>query len=218
MSSEVAPAGGLLFVVSAASGTGKTTVVERLVEVCPGLERSRSFTSRPARSGERDGVDYNFVSREAFDRMVEAGQFLEWAEVFGNCYGTGREQTEARLRAGTDLVLVIDVQGAQQVRDSRPDAVSIFVLPPSFETLESRLRDRCKDPDDAIARRLATARSEVSAIDAYDYIVVNDELERCVSELAAIVTAERARQGRRRQSVQPIVRTFERPAGSEGTA
>jgi guanylate kinase len=206
---------GLLFVVSAPSGTGKTTVVERLVEVSPGLEQSRSFTSRPARGGEQDGVDYNFVSREAFDRMVDAGQFLEWAHVFGNRYGTGRQATEDRLAAGTDLVLVIDVQGARQVRQQRPESVSVFVLPPSFETLEGRLRERCQDPDDAIARRLETARSEISAIDAYDYVVVNDDLERCVGELAAIVTAERARLARRRPAVESIVRTFTRQAGSD---
>jgi guanylate kinase len=208
MSSEAAPAGGLLFVVSAASGTGKTTVVERLVEICPGLEQSRSFTSRPARSGERDGVDYNFVSREAFDRMVEAGQFLEWAEVFGNRYGTGREQTEARLRAGTDLVLVIDVQGAQQVRDSRPDAVSIFVLPPSFEVLERRLRGRSQDTEEQMQRRLATARAEAASYTDYDYVVVNDRLEPTVVRLQEIIAAERSRMHRMRGVAEEIITTF----------
>jgi len=208
MSSEARAGAGLLFVVSAPSGTGKTTVVKRLVQVCPGLQQSLSFTSRPLRPGERDGVDYNFVSRGDFDGMVERGELLEWAEVFGNRYGTGREATTARLAAGTDLVLVIDVQGARQVRERTTGAVSVFVLPPSFEVLERRLRERSQDPDEVIARRLATARTEISALDAYDYVVVNDELDRCVGELRAIVLAERARLARRRPLVEPIVRSF----------
>jgi guanylate kinase len=209
-SSGVAPARGLLFVVSAPSGTGKTTVVERLVETMPGLQLSRSYTSRPARPGERDGVDYNFISREAFEGMCGRGEFLEWAEVFGNLYGTGHSETEARLAAGADLVLVIDVQGARQVRRQVTGAVEIFVLPPSFAALEHRLRGRSKDPEAAVTRRLDTARSEVSAVMEYDYVVVNDELDRCVSEIAAIVTAERARLAGRQAVIAPIVKTFEK--------
>jgi guanylate kinase len=209
MSSSGEGARGLLFVVSAPSGTGKTTVVERLVETMAGLQLSRSYTSRPVRAGERDGVDYNFIRREAFEAMAQQGEFLEWAEVFGNLYGTGRRETEARLASGADLVLVIDVQGARQVRQGATGTVGIFVLPPSFAALEHRLRSRSKDPEEAIARRLETARSEVSAVVEYDYVVVNDDLERCVRELAAIVTAERARLVRRQYTVAPIVRTFE---------
>jgi guanylate kinase len=208
--SSSAPAGrGLLFVVSAPSGTGKTTVVERLVEVCPHLDKSRSYTSRPRRAGETEGVDYNFLSRPAFEAMVARGEFLEWADVFGNLYGTSRSDTEARLATGVDLVLVIDVQGARQVRERLKDAVGVFVLPPSFADLERRLRGRSKDSDGAIARRLDTARHEIAAVDEYDYVVVNDELERCVGEIAAIVTAERARRARRQAAIAPIVRTFE---------
>ena len=209
MSSDAAGR-GLLFVVSAPSGTGKTTVVERLVETMPGLQLSRSYTSRPARPGERDGVDYNFISRDAFEAMRGRTEFLEWAEVFGNLYGTTRPETEARLASGADLVLVIDVQGARQVRKQVTGAVEIFVLPPSFAALEHRLRGRSKDPEAAIARRLDTARSEVSAVMEYDYVVVNDELDRCVSEIAAIVTAERARLARRQALIVPIVKTFEK--------
>jgi guanylate kinase len=198
---------GLLFVVSAPSGTGKTTLVERLVRVVPQLEKSRSYTSRGMRPGEVDGVDYNFRSRQAFDDMVRQDAFLEWADVFGHCYGTGRHDTEARLASGTDLVLVIDVQGARQVR-ARANTVAVFVLPPSFEILEQRLRGRSQDPEAAIAKRLATARTEVSAASEYDYVVVNDELERCVGELAAIVTAERARLARRLGTVEGVSRTF----------
>jgi guanylate kinase len=207
---------GLLFVVSAPSGTGKTTVVERLVEVCPSLVRSRSYTSRPARAGEIDGVDYNFISRAAFDDMVARDEFLEWADVFGNRYGTARRDTDDILAAGADVVLVIDVQGARQVRAHLTATVGVFVLPPSYEVLERRLRARSQDPPDAMARRLATARAEVDAVDEYDYVVINDELDRCVAELAAIVTAERARRTRRRAAVEPIVQTFRRgPAGVE---
>ena len=211
MSSERAAAPrGLLFVVSAPSGTGKTTIVERLVEAMPGLRLSRSYTSRPARDGERHGVDYNFISREIFQEMVQRDEFLEWADVFGNFYGTGRRETEVRLTSGADLVLVVDVQGARQVRRCVPGTVGIFVLPPSFADLERRLRGRSKDPEDAMARRLDAARREVSAVVEYDYVVVNDVLERCVAELAAIVTAERARLARRQAVIAPIVRTFER--------
>ena len=205
---------GLLFVVSAPSGTGKTTVVDRLVAVCPKLVRSRSYTSRSVRPGERDGVDYNFVSRQVFETMVRREEFLEWADVFGNLYGTGRQETEALLSAGLDVVLVIDVQGARQVRSRAPEAIGVFLLPPSFQTLETRLRGRCQDEEASIVRRLATARREISAVDEYDFVVVNDELDRCVDELCAIITAERARRFRRGPGVEPIVRTF-RPGGEQ---
>jgi guanylate kinase len=200
---------GLLIVISAPSGTGKTTVVEKLVQVCSGLVRSRSYTSRPPRTGETDGVDYNFVDRAAFEAMVHQDGFLEWADVFGNLYGTGRGETEALLAAGLDVVLVIDVQGARQVRARSAEAVGVFLLPPSFQVLESRLRGRCQDEEPAIRRRLDTAQAEVSAVDEYDYVVINDELGRCVGELCAIVTAERARRPRRRPGLEPIVKTFQ---------
>jgi guanylate kinase len=209
MSSSPTPAGrGLLFVVSAPSGTGKTTIVDRLVRLAPALERSRSYTSRAVRPGEEDGVDYNFVSRQAFETMVREDAFLEWADVFGNLYGTGRAETDGRLAAGADLVLVIDVQGARQVRSRRADSVGIFVLPPSLAVLEARLRGRCQDPEPEIRRRLATARAEMSAAQDYDYVVVNDDLDRCVAETAAIVAAERARLGRRQALVAEVTKTF----------
>ena len=204
---------GLLFVVSAPSATGKTTVVEQLVQVLPGLRMSRSYTSRAARPGEENGVDYNFISRDEFEAMIARDAFLEWADVFGHYYGTGRDETRARLTAGEDLVLVIDVQGARQVRERLPQTVAIFMLPPSFEVLEQRLRKRSKDPEPAMVRRLETARREVDAVEAYDYVVVNDLLERCVGELAGIVVAERARLARRRTAIQPIIATFRKPAG-----
>ena len=208
MSSEP---GGTLFVISAPSGTGKTTVVDRLVERLPGLSRSRSYTSRPCRPGECDGVDYNFVSRAAFLAMAEAGEFLESADIFGNLYGTRRADTEALLADGLDVVLVIDVQGARQVRQRFGGrSVAIFVLPPSYEILASRLRGRSQDPEAAIVRRLQTASSEVGAVGEYDYVVINDVLDRCVDEVAAVITAERARLARRRSAIDSIVATFPR--------
>jgi len=207
MSSDGPVPRGALWVISAPSGTGKTTLVDELVRRCPNLDRSRSYTSRAARPGEQDGVDYNFLSRPAFEALAGRSAFLEWADVFGNLYGTRRSDTDALRDRGADVVLVIDVQGARQVRQ-RADAVSVFVLPPSFEVLEARLRRRSKDAEEDIQRRLATARSEVLAVEDYDYVVVNDEFERCVEELLSIVAAERARRPRRRPAIDAIVKTF----------
>ena len=149
-----------------------------MVEPTPGVGISRSYTSRPIRPGERDGVDYNFVSEaERFVELRDAGTFLEWAQVFGDLYGTGRPDTEARLSSGEDLVLVIDVQGARKVRAAGVESVGIFLMPPSFGVLEERLRGRSRDPEAAILRRLATAREEITAYPEYDYVVVNDEIE-----------------------------------------
>jgi guanylate kinase len=206
-SASLRPA-GLLFIVSAPSGTGKTTLVERLVQRVPNLRMSRSYTSRPARAGEHDGVDYNFISRERFTAMIEEQAFLEWADVFGSYYGTSAADTDAALARGEDVVLVIDVQGARQVRRRGCEAVSIFVLPPSSDTLEQRLRGRSKDSDEQIARRLAVARSEVSEYTEYDYLVVNDQLDTAVERLAAIVAAERARMKRMRPQAETIIGTF----------
>jgi guanylate kinase len=200
---------GILFVVSAPSGTGKTTLVERLVEVVPNLVMSRSYTSRAARAGEQDGVDYNFIDRPRFEGRIAAGEFLEWAEVFGNLYGTAAADTEGHLAAGRDLVLVIDVQGARKVRSRGLETVAVFVLPPSFEVLQRRLRGRSKDSDGAIARRLTVARQEVAAFNDYRYIVVNDELDACVDRLRGIVIAERARLTVMRPVAERIIRTFE---------
>lgn len=202
---------GLLFIVSAPSGTGKTTLVERLVQVVPDLRMSRSYTSRPARPGEQNGVDYNFISRERFDAMVRDGAFLEWANVFGHSYGTSAADTDALLAAGHDVVLVIDVQGARQVRSRGIETVGIFVLPPSAAILEQRLRGRSKDSEDQIRRRLEVARREVAEFSQYEYLVINDELERAVERMAAIVRAERARVKVRRREAEEIIETFQVP-------
>ncbi len=199
---------GLLFIVSAPSGAGKTTLVERLVEQIPHLRMSRSYTSRPAREGETDGVDYNFVTRERFEAMVAVGEFLEWADVFGNLYGTSAADTERVLAAGNDLVLVIDVQGARKVRRRGVETTAVFVMPPSMEVLERRLRGRSKDSEAAMQRRLDVARQEVASFAEYDFVVVNDELTAAVDRLRSIVVAERARLRCMRGEAERIAKSF----------
>jgi guanylate kinase len=203
---------GLLFIVSAPSGTGKTTLVERLVEHTPSLKMSRSYTSRAAREGETDGVDYNFVTRSTFEAMAAAGEFLEWAELFGNLYGTGASDTETVLAAGHDVVLVIDVQGARKVRARGIETTTVFVMPPSMAVLEQRLRGRSKDSEPEIQRRLQVARDEVAAFAEYDFVVVNDELTSAVDRLRSIVVAERSRLDRMQPSAETIVSSFSKGA------
>jgi guanylate kinase len=199
---------GRLFIVSAPSGTGKTTLVERAVQCVPHLRMSRSYTSRPARLGEADGVDYNFISKDRFESMIRDGAFLEWADVFGSYYGTCAADTEAALAAGDDVVLVIDVQGARQVRSRGMECVGIFVLPPSAAILEQRLRGRSKDSEEQIQPRLQVARREVDEYRHYDYVVVNDEVEPAVDRLRGIIMAERARVAPMRDEAESIIRTF----------
>jgi guanylate kinase len=199
---------GLLVIVSAPSGTGKTTLVERLVDQVPDLRLSRSYTSRAARDGETDGVDYNFVTRARFEAMAAAGEFLEWADVFGNLYGTAMADTERILTAGSDLVLVIDVQGARKVRQRGFETTAVFVMPPSLEVLERRLRGRSKDSEADIQRRLQVAREEVSSFAEYDFLVVNDEVTSAVDRLRSIIMAKRAQLKRMRPQAEAIVRTF----------
>jgi guanylate kinase len=199
---------GLLFIVSAPSGTGKTTLVERLVQVLPNLRMSRSYTSRMARPGERDAVDYNFISRDAFEQRIRDRDFLEWADVFGNYYGTAASDVERIVAGGQDVVLVIDVQGARQVKARGLDHTAIFVMPPSFQVLEQRLRGRSKDSEEQMQRRLDTARSEASSYVDYDYVVVNDELEATVIRLQEIIAAERSRTHRMKPVAESIIETF----------
>ncbi len=185
---------GRLFILSAPSGTGKTSVADRLAARVPRIRRSVSYTSRRARGGEVDGEHYHFVTRERFEAMIAGSQFLEWADVFGHLYGTSLVDTERLLAEGDDVLLVIDVQGGRNVRRQRVPSVSIFLLPPSAAELESRLRHRNLDSADVIRRRLDTAREEIQAYAEYDYLVVNDDLDRSVDLVAAIVLAERQRQ------------------------
>jgi guanylate kinase len=208
MSSETP---GLLFIVSAPSGTGKTTLVERLVQLVPGLRMSRSYTSRAARPGEFDGVDYNFITRARFEEMIGDDAFLEWADVFGNYYGTCAAETQRVLAAGEDIVLVIDVQGARRVRERGIPSIGVFVLPPSAETLERRLRGRSKDTDQQIRQRLDTACREVGEFGQYEYVVVNDEVDAAVDRLRSVVVAERARAAHMRGQAEAIIATFAVP-------
>ena len=199
---------GLLFIVSAPSGAGKTTLVERLVQILPNLRMSRSYTSRAARDGERDGVDYNFISRDAFQERIDGCDFLEWADVFGNLYGTSASDVESMVTAGQDVVLVIDVQGARQIKARGVDHTAIFVMPPTFPVLEQRLRGRSKDSEAQMQRRLDTARSEASSCTDYDYVVVNDDLESTVVRLQEIIAAERSRTHRMKPIAEQIIKSF----------
>jgi guanylate kinase len=176
-----------LFVISAPSGAGKTSLVRALMEREPGLRFSISYTTRPQRPGEQDGQHYFFVSPERFQAMAEEGAFLEHAKVFGNCYGTAQSQVEALLASGHGVVLEIDWQGARQVRAAMPDAVGIFILPPSRTELERRLRSRGTDSDTVIRRRLADAATDISHWDEFDYVVVNDDFATALQALSEIV-------------------------------
>jgi guanylate kinase len=179
-------------VVAAPSGTGKTTVCREVVERDPAIDFSVSHTTRPRRPSERDGVDYHFVTREEFDRLVAAGAFLEWAEYNGNRYGTSWAALDEPLRRGRDLLLEIEVQGARQVRARRADARFVFLLPPTLAVLRERLEQRGSDDAAAIAKRLAIAEREIEEGLLFDYAVVNDRLEACVGEVLAILAAERS--------------------------
>lgn len=184
---------GTLFVVSAPSGAGKTTLVHRLIESDPLLRLSVSYTTRAPRPGEQNGVHYHFVSPAQFRTMVENGAFLEWAEVHGNYYGTARAWVEAELTAGHDVLLEIDWQGARQIKARFPACVTIFILPPSFAELEARLRKRASDSDAVIAKRLANAHEELRHVHEFEYVIINDRLDVATQELIAVVTAERCR-------------------------
>jgi len=186
---------GIVFIISAPSGSGKSTLVSELKKTVPHLEFSVSYTTRQPRGSEQDGVEYCFVTREKFEEMIAEDAFLEHAEVFGNYYGTACHFLQDAREKGNDLLLDIDVQGAAQLREKIPDAVSIFVLPPNKVTLERRLRSRSQaehvDDDGIIRRRLEKARDEIGNYPAYSYILVNDRLDQAVDELVAIVWAER---------------------------
>ena len=199
---------GNLFVVVAPSGAGKTTLVGKLLELDPHIRLSISFTTRVPRDGEANGRDYHFVDRPTFEKMIAAGDFLEWADVFGNLYGTCASDTERLLADGSDVVLVIDVQGARQVRGLRPGATTVFVMPPSYAILEQRLRGRSKDSEGAILKRLQVARDEVASFTEYDFIVINDELTSAVDRLRGIVLAGRCQLSCMRTEAARVVATF----------
>ena len=205
----------LVFVVSAPSGAGKSTVLSRLMAAIEGLRFSVSHTTRAPRGEERDGCEYHFVSRDAFLALRDAGALLEWAEVHGHLYGTSRAEVERARRDGCDLLLDIDVQGAAQVRERLPGATTVFVMPPSYEALERRLRGRAEDDEATIRRRLLAAGREVAQFEHYDYLIVNDDLERCLQELQGIVRAARCRVEVAASRARVIAKSFEKAKESQ---
>jgi len=228
---------GILFIISAPSGSGKSTLVTELLKLVPDFDFSISYTTRPPRGSEQNGKEYYFVSREEFERMIEADEFLEHAIVFGNYYGTARRFLRDAEQRGHDLLLDIDVQGAEQIKHKLPEAASIFILPPDRQTLEWRLRKRSEDSEEVIQRRLVTASREIENYDKYNYILVNDRLKESIESLEAIVRSERLRRAGRplseqetrivaladrsrlaniRDRVQPILASFASPAGALG--
>ena len=181
----------LIIVLSAPSGSGKTTIVARLIDSLMHITRSISYTTREPREGEKAGVDYVFVSKEEFDRMKDNGEFLEWEENFGNYYGTGRKQVEDMLASGLDVIMSIDVKGARTAKKEYPESISVFVMPPSLEELENRLRRRKTDAESQVAIRLRESKQEVAASDEYDFLVVNNKLDEAVEEVKQVIEKER---------------------------
>jgi len=203
-----------VFIISAPSGSGKSTLVARLMDQVADLTFSVSYTTRKPRGSEADGEAYYFIGREEFEERIARDEFLEYAEVFGNYYGTHVSALEIAKNKGKDLVLDIDVQGAAQLEKRIPDAVTIFILAPSREILEHRLRARSQDSDEVISRRLADAAREIGNYDLYDYVLVNNDLNLAAETLQAIVKAERVKRVRIEGQIRPILASFERPAGA----
>jgi guanylate kinase len=203
-----------VFIISAPSGSGKSTLVKRLLESERGLRFSVSYTTRKARGNEKPGESYIYISRNEFLRRIDDREFLEHAEVFGNFYGTHREVLEQAQSEGKDLILDIDVKGARQLKERIPAAVSIFILPPSLDILEQRLRDRSEDSEDVIQRRLKDAAEEIRNYKQYDYVLVNHQVDESTGTLQAIVKAERVRRIRMEEQIGPILKSFEPRAPS----
>jgi guanylate kinase len=225
----------LVFIISAPSGSGKSTLTNEILKLVPNLVFSISYTTRAPRGSEQNGKQYHFISTQEFDRMVREGEFLEHANVYGKCYGTARQFLREAGKSGNDLLLDIDVQGAAQIKMNLTDAISIFVLPPDRTTLEWRLRNRSEDREDEIQRRLKTASQEIEEYDKYDYVLINDQLEKSIARLEAIVLSERLRREQRelaeqeraiveraerlrlanlKDKVQPILLSFRSPGSS----
>lgn len=200
---------GSLFIISSPSGGGKGTLIRRVLSELSDLRYSVSFTTRPMRQGETDGVEYNFVTVEEFESHMAAGDLLEYAIVHGNYYGTSNLQINQATEQGLDVILEIDVQGAEIVKRKRPDAINIFILPPSFDILAERLRSRKTETEEQLGIRLQNARKEVEFYSHCDYVIVNDDLERAVSDLKAVIRAERVRRDRQNEAIRDILTTFE---------
>ncbi len=197
-----------LIIISAPSGTGKTSIVSALTESDSQLSLSISHTTRRPRPNEVEGQDYYFVDRDVFQAMVNRGEFLESAEVYGNLYGTSHKWVKESLASGQDVLMEIDYQGAQQIRKAFPQAISIFILPPSYEQLEERLKQRGQDDQKTISRRLATVREEVSHLNEFDYVVINNDLQEAIQDVSCIIRAERLRIMRQLLNQRTLVAQF----------
>ncbi len=195
---------GVLYIISAPSGAGKTTLCKEIIDIFPHLRHSVSYTTRQPRLGEVHGKDYYFISQDEFRRMVMDDEFAEWAEVHGNCYGTSIRTLEECRAAGIDLILDIDIQGARQLKKRYDGGVYIFILPPSYEELRRRLNGRSSDSDDVISRRINAAAGEIRESRWYDYIIVNDQFSRAVEELKSVMIAERCRTSRVLEAVTEL--------------
>jgi len=207
--STSAPGVGTLFVVSSPSGGGKGTLIQRVLQAVPDLSYSVSYTTRAPRSQEIHGREYCFVTRARFQEMIDAGEFLEWAVVHGNLYGTSKQQVLDETCSGRDIILEVDVQGAASVRELILDSVSVFILPPSFEVLRNRLIARGTDSPEELAIRLKNAPQELKAYSTFDYVIINDDADRAAAQLTAIVAAERVKLKRQEPFVQAVVRSFD---------
>jgi len=199
---------GTLFVVSSPSGGGKGTLIRRVLDAVPNLSYSVSYTTRAPRNGEVNGREYFFVNRDTFEKMVSAGEFLEWACVHGNLYGTAKKQVAEETAAGVDIILEVDVQGAASIRGLMLDAVSIFILPPSYEILKTRLIARGTDTPEQLAVRLKNAPDELEQFSCFDYVIINDNVDRAADQLAAIIYGERARCERQEKLVKQVIDNF----------
>ncbi|HEX5362696.1 MAG TPA: guanylate kinase [Gallionella sp.] len=202
---------GNLFIVSAPSGAGKTSLVHALLGINPQIDLSISYTTRNPRPGEQDGKDYNFVSRETFLAMMKGGEFLESAEVYGNFYGTSQNWIAQEIDKGRDILLEIDWQGATQVRKLFPHSISIFILPPSLQALEQRLKGRGKDNEEIIARRMAAVRDDVAHVAEFDYVIINDSLNEALRELNSVVLAAKVRAGSQLARHQELINQLQNP-------
>ena len=195
---------GLLVVISGASGTGKGTVCKALFEVEKNLSFSVSATTRKPREGEKDGVNYYFLTKDEFEKRIEAGEFLEWANVYGNYYGTPMKEVSNRLKNGEDILLEIDTQGAINVMEKMPKGVFIFLLPPSMDELKRRIEGRGTETEESLKKRLGAAKTEIALAEKYDYTVVNDEVENAVKHISAILAAERAKSNRNLNLIEEL--------------
>ena len=200
---------GNLFIITSPSGGGKGTLIREVLRGVPGVGYSVSFTTRAARAGEEHGKHYYFVSREEFEKKIAESEFLEWANVHGNLYGTSRAQVESELNLGRDIILEIDVQGAEIVKKIRPESIGVFILPPSFDVLRERLTARQTETPADLQTRLRNSAAEVRRWREFDYVIINDELTRAARDLQAVFLTERLKRGRQAENIEKIIETFE---------